>query len=71
MELEWARFYHKAAQSARDSSIWELLDRLADAEDEHESLTHKLAETILTKPACAEGGRDFAAPVRSTAVSAT
>jgi erythrin-vacuolar iron transport family protein len=33
MELEWARFYHKAAQSARDSSIRELLDKLADAED--------------------------------------
>src|ERR1700732_1782962 len=51
IELEWAGFYHKAAQSARDSSIRELLDRLADAEDEHESLDHKLAETILTKPA--------------------
>src|SRR6476660_410177 len=51
MEREWARFYRKAAQSARDSSIRELLDRLADAEDEHESLAHKLGETILTKPA--------------------
>jgi len=26
IELEWARFYRKAAQSARDSSIRELLD---------------------------------------------
>ena len=51
MELEWARFYRKAAQSARDSSIRELLDRLADAEDEHESLAQKLGETILTKTA--------------------
>jgi erythrin-vacuolar iron transport family protein len=51
IELEWARFYRKAAQSARDSSIRELLDRLADAEDEHESLAHKLGETILTKTA--------------------
>jgi erythrin-vacuolar iron transport family protein len=51
MELEWARFYHKAAQSARDSSIRELLDQLADAEDEHENLAHKLGEIILTKPA--------------------
>ena len=51
MELEWARFYHKAAQSARDSSIRELLDKLADAEDEHEGLAHKLGETILTKAA--------------------
>jgi rubrerythrin len=51
MELEWARFYHTAAQSARDSSIRELLDKLADAEDDHESLAHKLGETILTKTA--------------------
>jgi erythrin-vacuolar iron transport family protein len=51
MELEWARFYHKAAQSARDSSIRELLDRLADVEDEHESIAHKLGETILTQAA--------------------
>jgi erythrin-vacuolar iron transport family protein len=49
--LAWARFYRKAAQSARDSSIRELLDRLADAEDEHESFAHKLGETILTKTA--------------------
>ena len=51
MELEWTRFYHKAAQSAHDTSIRELLDKLADAEDEHESLAHKLGETILTKAA--------------------
>src|SRR5712675_2899862 len=49
MEYETARFYRKAAQSARDPSIRELLDRLADAEDEHESLAHKLGESILTK----------------------
>src|SRR5258707_11656300 len=51
MEYETARFYRKAAQSARDPSIRELLDRLADAEDEHESLAHKLGESILTKTA--------------------
>jgi rubrerythrin len=51
MELEWTRFYHKAAQSAHDTSIRELLDKLADADDEHESLAHKLGETILTKAA--------------------
>jgi rubrerythrin len=51
MELEWARFYHMAAQSAHDSSIRELLDKLADAENEHEGLAHKLGETILTKAA--------------------
>jgi rubrerythrin len=49
MEYETARFYRKAAQSARDPSIRELLDSLADAEDEHESLAHKLGESILTK----------------------
>ena len=70
MELEWARFYHKAAQSARDSSIRELLDKLADAEDEHESLAHKLGETILTKAARARGGRDFAALVRAAICTA-
>jgi len=41
----------KAAQSAHDTSIRELLDKLADAEDEHENLAHKLGETILTKAA--------------------
>jgi erythrin-vacuolar iron transport family protein len=51
MELEWAKYYHKAAQSAHDSSIRELLDKLADAEDEHETLAHKLGETVLTKTA--------------------
>jgi erythrin-vacuolar iron transport family protein len=51
MELEWANFYHKAARAARDSSIRELLDKLADAEDQHEVLAQKLGETILTKAA--------------------
>src|SRR6195256_3696023 len=49
MEYETARFYRKAAQSARDPSIRELLDSLADAEEEHETLAHKLGESILTK----------------------
>src|SRR3979490_1315732 len=49
VEFETGRFYRKAAQSARDPSIRELLDSLADAEDEHESLAHKLGESILTK----------------------
>src|ERR1700737_4389877 len=56
MELEWARFYRKAAQSARDSSIRELLDTLADAEDAHESLAHKPGEHILTTPPAPGGG---------------
>jgi erythrin-vacuolar iron transport family protein len=48
MEYETARFYRKAALSARDASIRELLDRLAQAEDEHENLAHRLGQTILT-----------------------
>jgi erythrin-vacuolar iron transport family protein len=48
MEYETARFYRKAALSARDASMRELLDRLAQAEDEHESLAHRLGQTILT-----------------------
>ena len=51
MEYETARFYRKAAQSARDVSVRELLDRLAEAEDVHENLAQKLGETILTKSA--------------------
>jgi rubrerythrin len=51
MEYETARFYRKAAQSARDATIRQLLDHLAEAEDEHENLAHKLGQTILTKTA--------------------
>ncbi len=51
MEYETARFYRKAAQSARDVSVRELLDRLAEAEDAHENLAQKLGQTILTKTA--------------------
>jgi rubrerythrin len=48
MEAETARFYRRAAEAARDVSIRELLDQLAEAEDEHENLAHKLGQTILT-----------------------
>jgi rubrerythrin len=51
MEYETARFYRKAAQSARDASVRELLDELAEAEDVHENLAQKLEQTILTKAA--------------------
>ena len=54
MEYETARFYRKAAESARDASVRELLDRLAEAEDQHESLAEKLGEKLLTKSARAE-----------------
>jgi rubrerythrin len=50
MEFEAARFYRKAAESARDASVRQLLIELAEAEDEHENLAHKLGEQILTKP---------------------
>jgi rubrerythrin len=51
MEFETARFYRKAAQSARDASIRELLDELAEAEDVHETLAQNLGESILTTTA--------------------
>jgi len=51
MEFETARFYRKAAQSARDASVRELLDELAEAEDVHETLAQKLGESILTATA--------------------
>jgi rubrerythrin len=54
MEIETARFYRRAAEAARDLSIRELLDQLAEAEDEHESLAHKLGQTILTDDARAK-----------------
>ena len=34
MEYETARFYRKASQSARDASVRQLLDKVAEAEDE-------------------------------------
>jgi erythrin-vacuolar iron transport family protein len=54
MEYETARFYRKAAASARDASVRELLIELAEAEDKHEDLAEKLDQRILTKRARAE-----------------
>jgi rubrerythrin len=54
MEYETARFYRKAAQSARDTSVRELLDELAEAEDVHENLAQALGKSILTKTARAK-----------------
>ena len=51
MEYETARFYRKAAASARDASVRDLLDRLADAEEKHEDLAGRLGERILTRDA--------------------
>jgi rubrerythrin len=48
MEYEAARFYRKAAESARDASVRELLVRLADEEDKHEAIAEKLEDRLLT-----------------------
>jgi rubrerythrin len=53
MEFEAERFYRKAAANARDVSVHQLLVELAEAEAGHESLAHKLTQTILT-----QGARD-------------
>lgn len=54
MEYETARFYHKAAEQARDASVRELLIKLAEVEEGHERLAEQLEETILTPKARAE-----------------
>ena len=54
MEFEAARFYRRAAETTRDASTRQLLDELAEIEDEHEDLAHKLGEQILTKSARAK-----------------
>jgi rubrerythrin len=54
MEFEAARFYRKAAETTRDTSIRELLVGLAEAEDRHESYAEHLQEQILTKSARAK-----------------
>lgn len=48
MEFEAERFYRKAASTARDASVRQLLIELAEAEAGHESLAHKLSQQILT-----------------------
>jgi rubrerythrin len=51
MEYETAHFYRKAAEQARDASVRELLLKLAEAEDKHETLAENLDTRILTKAA--------------------
>jgi rubrerythrin len=48
MEFEAERFYRRAVETTRDASIRKLLTELAEIEAEHETLAHKLGETILT-----------------------
>src|SRR3982074_2006120 len=54
MEFETARFYRKAAATARDASVRELLIELAEAEDKHEHLADRLGEKNLTPGARAQ-----------------
>jgi rubrerythrin len=51
MEAQAERFYRKAADNTRDIPVRQLLLELAEAEAGHESLAHKLAETVLDAPA--------------------
>jgi rubrerythrin len=51
MEFEAARFYRKAAETSRDTSIRELLVRLAEIEAHHEDVAQRLGEKILTPTA--------------------
>jgi erythrin-vacuolar iron transport family protein len=54
MEFEAARFYRRASETTRDASTRQLLLELADIEDQHEGLAHRLGEQILTKSARAK-----------------
>jgi rubrerythrin len=54
MEFEAQRYYRKAAAVARDASVRQLLDELAEAEADHENLAHKLNQEILTTGARAK-----------------
>jgi rubrerythrin len=54
MEFEAARFYRRASESTRDASTRQLLLELAEIEDQHEGIAHRLGEQILTKSARAK-----------------
>ena len=54
MEFEAERYYRKAAASARDASVRQLLIELAEAEAGHENLAHTLGQEILTTGARAK-----------------
>jgi len=51
MEYEANRFYRRAAETTRDTSVRQLLVELAEIETEHEGLAHKLGQQILTPSA--------------------
>jgi erythrin-vacuolar iron transport family protein len=46
MEYETARFYRRAARTAQDDAVRDLLHKLAAAEDKHEQLAHELGEKL-------------------------
>jgi rubrerythrin len=54
MEYETARFYRRAAHSASDAAVRDLLTRLAAAEDEHGNLAHELGSSITPKARASE-----------------
>jgi rubrerythrin len=54
MEYEAARFYRRGAETTRDTSVRQLLLKLAEAEVEHEGLAQKLGQQILTPTARAK-----------------
>jgi len=54
MEFETARFYRRAAESASDDAVRDLLTRLAAAEDKHEKLAQELGEKIAPSARAAE-----------------
>jgi erythrin-vacuolar iron transport family protein len=54
MEYETARFYRRAAETARDDAVRDLLKTLAAAEDKHEALAHDLGEKLTPKARGAE-----------------
>ncbi len=54
MEYETARFYRRAAASAHDDAVRDLLTKLAAAEDKHEQLAHELGEKITPSARAAE-----------------
>ena len=70
MEYETARFYRKAAQTARDTSVRQLLDELADEEEKHEQLAEELSETHPHQIGARERRRNRAAHVRAAICAA-
>ena len=54
MELETARFYRRAAETAKDEAVRTLLTRLAAEEDQHEHLAEELGKQISPKALATE-----------------